>query len=449
MEQLRAAARLVADALAVLVEALRLVARHAPVLLSLVLLGAAVHGGALWLGVLVSRVSPFAASFVLPLAPIGSLVAVILMLRAVSPSLRVAHTDDGSATDVPGDRPEGVRGLRVGARARIGLLASTLVPFLGLYVADGRLDADRAFYANQAVYDELFGAGSAVWSGGQAQTGRAVVATGGALLAVIAVTLLLRRLVNHFDLAGRNPLLGLTAAYLEVYWLFSVAKAWASTKDYVTDWVSGRAAVAWASGQWESLVAALGPVGRPVRAAVDWLLGLLADASDVVLVPLAWLAVGAVVFGRRLPDADRPGQPRSLAGAGRLGRLRSWWAILPLPTPVRRWLGQLGADQRDRFRDLREGLHLLARGGLAPMLGFCLLFALTHWLDWGVASVARALLGPRSAETGLAFSSIVGVLVDAVRTVVLVGLLAAAVDRVLSAPAAPAARHTPAAATTP
>ncbi len=177
------------------------------------------------------------------------------------------------------------------------------------------------------------------------------------------------------------------------------------------------------------------------------LLGLLGDLSAVVLVPLGWLAVGAVVFGRSLPPRSSvPSQPRR---RGRLGwaRERVTERVDRLPGPVARWVGGFGADLRDRFRNLREGLALLARGGLTPMLAFCIVFALTRWVDWGVAELARLVLGPRPAGTGLAFSPIVGVVAQALSTVLLVTLVAAAVDRMLSR--APAERHTGATATTP
>ena len=74
-------------ALAVVADAARLLWRHWPVLAVIYLLGAAGHNGFLWLAVAVSEHQPTVAGFLLPLVPISTLVALILMLRALAPSL--------------------------------------------------------------------------------------------------------------------------------------------------------------------------------------------------------------------------------------------------------------------------------------------------------------------------------------------------------------------------
>ena len=70
----------------VFVDAGRVLANHWPQLVGLFLLGWAGRMGFLWLATVVSDVSPSLAVFIVPLAPMSTLVSLVLMLRATAPS---------------------------------------------------------------------------------------------------------------------------------------------------------------------------------------------------------------------------------------------------------------------------------------------------------------------------------------------------------------------------
>ncbi len=115
---------MVGSALAVLRDAARLLLGQWPTLAVIALLGLIGHNGFLWFCVWLSERNGLATAILLPLVPISSLVALVLMLRHAG---RHEPTLAGLVHDVPGSR----------LQARLTLLASTLIPFLTLYVAPG------------------------------------------------------------------------------------------------------------------------------------------------------------------------------------------------------------------------------------------------------------------------------------------------------------------------
>jgi hypothetical protein len=124
----------VGDAGAVVVGAGQLLMRHCPMDTLSYLLGAAAHNGLLWFCVWLSEKHSTTAAFVLPLVPMATLTALVLALRELTPSLR--H-------------------IRPPAMTRLTLLASTLIPFLTVYVSQQYLKEDTRAFLNAATSDEL------------------------------------------------------------------------------------------------------------------------------------------------------------------------------------------------------------------------------------------------------------------------------------------------------
>jgi hypothetical protein len=174
-------------------------------------------------------------------------------------------------------------------------------------------------------------------------------------------------------------------------------------------------------------------VARPVDFVVDWLFGLLGNLDTVLVVPVAWLTVGAIVYGHKLTPQEPP-------------PLRKFKILAKVPRPIRRWSGELVSDLRDRFVALFGGFRQLAIAGLAPMLIFGLAFLASSRLQDGLDLLGRQLMGPQRLDTWLAFSPHVTTVTRAIGLTVTMCLLAAAVDRVL---AAGSAAHPPAAGTEP
>ncbi len=404
----------------------RLLAGHWPWLLTIYLLGAAGHGAALWAAVVVSREHETLASLILPLAPIASLVALILMLRRLAPSLRHASFSlRGEPVVAPGSTPVRERGRFTG---RLALLASLLIPFLTLYSTQGYLEEDRQAFTNAAVVDEIYG-NAAVFHGGSVNDHRAlIVSSTAALVVVIVVTLVIRRVLNQLGLPDRHVAFAILAGYVEVFWLFSVASSFDQGKAAIRTWVADRVAVHWVTDHVDSVVASLGVLGGPLRAGLDAVHGLYASFTDVLLVPVAWLVIGAVVFGRTLqrkPLGVRP--PRRWSHRVERARHR----LETLPAPARKVTNDVGKDLKGRFGDLGDAMRLLVASGALVIVLFCLVFFLARYAEYASAEVLRAVIGPRSLDTGLAFAPWVEVVTRGVYTVILIVLVAATVDRVV------------------
>ncbi len=412
------------DAVSVVVVGLRLALSHLPTLLAIFLTGAAVRNGVLWTSVELSDDHSTLAGFLLPLAPMATLTAIVLMLRQVARSLSWASF--GAGVDQPG---------RVGPY--LGLLSSALIPFLTVYAAQGYLREDLRAFVNAAAYDELRLSAGAIY-GERADVDRYFIASGALLVGIVAVAMVLRFLIGRFDLPARHVSWGLLAAYIEVIWLFLLASQFTRYQNGIWEWIMERRFVEWVHDRWTSIIDVVGPLGRPLQAVADGLGNVLSDADAVLIIPIAWLTVGAVALGQKIETPTE--RRRRFIAEERLKRV---------PAAVRRVSHEATADIRGRFSGLGNGIRLLAIGGLLPMLLFCLVFIIARQAGNLVLELWRAIVGPMAADTAVAFAPYVTMLSDAVYSVLLVGLLAAAVDRVIrrrdEATRAPAPAPAPAA----
>lgn len=417
--------------------ALVLVARHWPALVLVYLLGAAGHNGLLWVAVRLSEHHATMAGFLLPLVPICTLTALILMLRHLAPHLphvaeaTVAPEEPGAGDGAEDSArmPSGgwrarLSGWRDPAHQRLNLLASTLIPFLTVYVSQQYLKGDKDAWVNAAFIDEETRRGFDAWGTHPAHYDRIFIATGTALVAIVGVAFVLCWLLDRLDMPRRGVGWGLLAAYVEVLWVFLLAKTFSNYQQDIMDWVRQRQFTTWGLDRWQDLVHLLGPVGHPVDVVAQWVWGALGRADDIVVIPIAWLTVGAVVYGTTLEAKDR-----LIDGVAPGGGLRR--VTHRLPAPVLRAGREATASVRDRFSSLGHGLRLLAVAGLVPMLLFCLVFLLARQVEFGVAELLRWLLGPRDFRDALAFSPHLQVISRGAYTVVLVSLLGAAIDRIL------------------
>lgn len=410
----------------VVVTAARLVGRHWPALLALALVGVAVRGLVIWLAVPVSEKSPFIAQLLLILSPLGYLLPIIAMLHLFRESL------PGIAALARAEGPQAVTEGR--ERRLVDVAVSVLVPFLAVYVSAGFLDRDRESVTNAIAGDdfndrplEAFGYQE------QGLTTDERIGTFGlqTVLVIVVVAWVLRWALGRFE--RRTTFLGLAfvGALVEVYWTTQAAGHVGEIESKARAWVTDRRAARAVADAYDSVIDRLGWLSRPAAAASDWVLGLFGSLDAVVVVPIAWLTVGAVVLGHKL--APPPPEPARAGGR--------WQRV---PPKARSLIGGVFNDLRERWSAFWGGLRLLAGAGLAPMLAFCLSFLLVLELPGLLAMVARLLWGPTEIDTWLAFSPIEGALTLAASMVVTAALLAAAVEWLVtaervdeSAPAAP------------
>jgi uncharacterized membrane protein YkvA (DUF1232 family) len=398
----------------VVVQGARLWGRHWPLLLAIALLGGAVRMGAIWAATAASANNNTLGFAILMVAPLGSVASIILMLHVMRGSLpRLTAASAVPAQLDPTTHRE---------RRLLDLLASVLVPFLAVYASYGYLREDRQRFANAAAAQEYTENSDILVSGADAiYSERFVVASGWVVIAIVIVAIVLRWGLARLEGKVHATPLGFVGAYVEVFWMAVLAVELTVQREKIWAWAESRRALDIVLGWWADLLEAIGPLAGPVDAVVDWAAGLIGNLDDLVVVPLAWLAVGAVVFGHKLTP-----RPLRTPRPARLERV---------PGPVRRWVTQatqpVVGDLRVRFMGLVNGIRQLAVAGLAPMLVFGLAFLASTRLEDLLALGIRSLVGPQPVDTWLAFSQHIDTVTRAIGLTVTMALLAAAIDRVL------------------
>ncbi|GIG86648.1 hypothetical protein [Plantactinospora endophytica] len=445
------------EAVAVLGTSLRLFVRHWPVLFALFFAGAAVREFVVLGAVQASKINGVLGLLVVILGPIATLTALVLMLRALRPSLPwlAATTDDPAPpsdpapttapapatartpTTAPATGNDSETGTETGTAAVAGgrprrrrslldHLGSALVPFLAVYASWGYLQEDMAEYLYR-LFADTYLADATIFTDpakvAENAERRIPLSLTGTIVAVVAVAVVLRWLLSRWQERSRMGWLGIPGAYVEVIWISIVAATVAQAQEPALQWLQDRRIVVWLLDSWHTVVDQLGPLAGPVRAGGAFLAGAAGSVQVAVVVPLAWLAVGAVVYGHRLaPPAPSPADLMERAA-------RRWRAM---PRPVRAVGANLGGDLRERFTPMVHSFRLIARAGLAPMLFFCLAFLLAQTAREWLWEAERLLIGGQDlAAVWVPLSGPLALLNDAFGTVILACLLGAAVDRVL------------------
>ncbi|MEQ4303087.1 hypothetical protein ABNF97_17115 [Plantactinospora sp. B6F1] len=423
------------EALAVLGNSLRLLVRHWPVLFALYFAGAAARELVVLGAVQVSRINGVLGLLVAVLGPIATLTALVLMLRILRPSLpwlSAVPTEPAAPVRTQRAAPVGSQPAEDGTvrpphrRSLLDHLGSALVPFLAVYASWGYLQEDLTDYLYR-VFVDTYLADAAIFTdpGRVAENADRRIPLGltGTIMAVVAVAVVLRWLLGRWQERSRMGWLGIPGAYVEIIWISVVAATIAQAQDPLLQWLRERRVVVWLLDSWHALVDQLGPLSEPVRAAGAFLVGAAGSVQVAIVVPLAWLTVGAVVYGHQLT----PPPPTETDLAERAAR--RWRA---LPRPLRAIGTNLGADLRERFTPMVHGVRLMVRAGLAPMLLFCLAFLLAQTAREWLWEAERLIIGGQDLQSvWIPLSGQLGLLNDAVGTVLLACLLGAAVDRVL------------------
>jgi hypothetical protein len=251
------------------------------------------------------------------------------------------------------------------------------------------------------------------------------------LVATVIVAVALRWLLARWNGARRRTWPAMLGAYVEVTWITLVARQVAQLKRLGTEWLEQRRIIRWAEDSWSDGVQALTrkhPNGA-LKAAIAWIENAFSSADVIFVVPLAWLAVGAVVYGQQLAQVAPPTHRLVQRAAERLSSG---------PRAVRRLAREIATDLWGRFTPLLRSVRLLLRAGWASMLLFWLAFLIAQTAPQWLWEIERLVIGPR--DLGLVWAPLSGplsALNEAVGTVLLVCLLAAAIDRTLHASSAP------------
>ena len=394
------------DAFLVVADAARLLVRHLPALLTVFLLGLAARNAAMWGAVVIGRDHVVLASLLVPLAPLSTVVAFVVMLRIAAGAL-VTDVADASVS------------------RRVAVLTSALVPFLTVYTVTGQLKADRDQFLNESYADEQLNGGGFFSPDGIAD--RSIATVDHLQLTMVVVFLVIRLTIDLLDLEERHTAWGLVQALVEVTWLTWLATyltgAWQDAKG----WVGDRVVVSWFEDAWTSVTGWLGPLTDPLRSVSGLFSETLDRIGPIVVTPVAWLAVGAVVIAGGLPASRRAG----LELPGRARRFRERWspgmARLQGTRPGAKLVELLGR----RFADLGDAVRILVHAGLVPVAAFCVVLPLARLAELGATLGLRALVGPHDPELMVALSPYLAIGTRAAYTLVVVVIVVAAVDRLL------------------
>jgi hypothetical protein len=383
------------DVVAVLRTLISIFVRHWPVLFALSFAGLGARAFLDYAAARLNHVNGVVSLLVFILVPITTMAAMIAMLRILRRSLPWLAT-------VP-ETPQG-------GRRMLDAIGSVLIPFLAVYASYGYLQADRSqYYYGTWIADPTSSVGlpdrlSAV------------------LVVAIVAAIGVRWVLGRWSWAVRRPWIGIVRAYLEIVWIGVVASVFEPVGEAGWSWLTDRRVVHWGVDATDRV----GQMGEPIHRVMDWFGGLLGSADTVVAVPIAWLTVGAIVYGREIVVSDPRGRDARLART--VAR-----RLIRLPRFIRRLTEPIRDGLQERFGPLVGGLRVLTRVGLASMVLFCLLFLLAQTTAVWLFELERALIGPRNLfHFWMPISGPLSVVNDAIQTVLLVCLLAAAADRVLS-----------------
>lgn len=396
---------------AVVNSALRLLWRHWPVLLVLALAG---FGARRYLVVLAAKASDIHRAvgiLLFALVPLSMLVALVLMMRVIRKSLPA---------------PPQATGADASSSGVFSHFASVLVPFLAVYAAYDYFAEDVRTYRYEILADEVFN-NAEIFEGGTSDVLSRLPGQLDLILVIVVVTAIaLRMVLGRIGKQRSHPALGAGRAYLEATWLSLSAATISVQVNGLPGWIERRQAVAWAANTVDNLVVNLGPLTSTAQTVKTWLGEILGSFDAVIIVPLAWLTIGCVVYGQELVSPSH-GDPKVVD----LARRR--WDRLPsgmqkLLTPVRN-------DTRDRFGPMVRGFRLLKHAGLPTMLLFCLAFVVAQAVPGWLWELERLIIGPN--ELGTFWMPLSGPLSSinlAVGAMLTMCLVTAAVDYVLRLP---------------
>lgn len=381
----------------------RVLATHWPQLVVLFLLGWAGRMGFLWLATWVSNWSATLALFVVPLAPMCTLLSMVLMMRALTPSLSAFQGMLEPAT--PAER----------FRGDLTVAAQVLLPFLAVYASAGLLTQDVRVFLVDAFADE---SANANWS--TMDFSRTTYAQGWGLVAMIVGALVIRKLITVKELSKKSLGWAGFATYLEVLWMVSLAHSFTSQLEELNQWVQTRRVVAGLVDGYERAVEVARAWGGWATSILDSVTGFIGSLGSLVIVPVAWLAIGAAVYGHQLKS--------SVLKVETAEEINARQKKLP---PIKRVAARAAEPVATPVRNAMRALAKIASAGVIPMVLFCVAFAIAMQVQTIVAQGMRLLFGPGSSARNFALEPYAIMVERGVYFLLALTLLAVAVNVVV------------------
>lgn len=356
---------------ALLAKSGRLFAAHWWELLAVAALAFVAHHYLMQLAIVVGRAGAAPGMLLFALVPFSTLAGLTVMLLLLR-------------------RRQGARG----GAALLAAVGSVLIPYLVVYESTGALLRDLGTFFNLGFADDQGRAGAATGDlGGDVDfTYRIPEPTSPLVIGIVAAAVLLRavgtKLVAREERWRGRPrglrfTLQAVVGYTEVVWIVLGAVVVRAVLGAAQGWWLERRAGAGLLRWWDS--SSTPEILRTVVEGAVAAGGVLLDGAVTgILVPIAWLCIGVIVYG--LQAADTISERQVLAaverqrvvrnvGTGRSEAVALAWRRI--------------ADPEGRFGALLGGLVMIVRAGFAPVLVFCIAYQLVNtlvpYLVWGVA----------------------------------------------------------------
>lgn len=389
------------------VQTVRLVGRNWAPLLVTFCAGYLVHDLLLRGAAELGQLSREAGLMVLSIGVLVNLVVVIVMFHVVRRDLPTLSGLVAAGAD-PGTSGEGEQRI-------VQVIGRGLLPFLIVYGAWGLYLDDVRTYANLGLAEGDLG----------------LVTDIGFMtsLGIVAVSLLLRILIERAFHRSGTPVLGVLVAFFETIWMFFAIFSVLELTRAATSWATTR--IAWA----EAVLVATSAI-RHIDAVLTamslsalsdvWmtLYGYLPELKDGLLLPLLWLTIAAVVYGRDMQRAQDV-----ISGHRRLERIGG--AVERLPGRTRSRAQFLSRGPREKYVPVLNALRLVLNAGPGIYLVFCVFYVgLDQLRRWTWIGVTR-LIGPHDPAFWDVALVPVSFGTEMLYRVLQVALLAAAFDLVL------------------
>jgi hypothetical protein len=349
---------------------------------------------------------------ILPLAVLAKLASYVGMFLAVRPAMLNYRRLDRLAATTPADADTAPVGPRSFAAAWGSTIATGLIAFLVIYFTWGLIVDDVQDYGKVAwdQYDP------------SAVNEPLKVSLGVMSVTFVIVAFALRLLVGRFS--KRLPTwVGGISAYLEAAWLITAGLVIQNLLAGVPGWFASRRMFAWIVDGVAQLRESFAWFGT-IWDGVAWLLNAI---GEVVVLPLAWLALAAIVFAHVLPR-------RARRRTGRSARLRETaerkWRRMPRPVRV---LGtSLSSSLRERWQPIATALALIWRNGPVRLGTYVVAFAAVTVAGQWMSALIYQILGPHETGWWIATSDPFLLLITAITTPLQFIIVAAAFDETLA-----------------
>ncbi|WP_238350624.1 hypothetical protein [Kribbella shirazensis] len=392
-----------------------------PRLLAVFLVAQLAHRGLQWVAVQAGAKAEAAGIAVLAMLVMVSLamyVSMFLVLRGELPFHRRAVTEGTLAPD----------GMEPGREHRpLDAIAAALLPFLAFYAAYKFLQNEALDYEYQLAAHKANETVATILGGGTVpQQSEGLQSLSTWLFIGLGVTAyLLRFAFKKWKKDEEGPVRKLFITYLEALWIFVVAYQATSVIPPPMTWLKERQAWQWLQDGYAWVLDHLLGVNQ-VREVWDTVTGFvaagIADLWDAAVLPLMWITMTAVIYGRVVRKPDKP--------RWRFDRLTHRWQRTP--RIVRVAGNSMVADWKDRWTPVVEAFRLVVRSGLRPMLGYFLAWAIVTFAASAVWIVLKLwVLGPHTLQFWLVVDEPLTLVTDGLKIMLQVSLLAAAYDRMI------------------